>query len=275
VPYSKTDHLRDKLDVDLRIRPANDNELSTNRKERNYRPATDYIITTGVGARAKSYRFNHVYNEHALTKHVQQRVKDKFIREFRYLFMCYGQTGAGKTHTMSGGAWKDHGLIQDFFIHTVNEDKKWKFPIHVTMNQLHQSEIKDLFREGFEAPPQLKIHRGNKDGDPLVSIENTTELRVDWSKPTDDLIDAINRGINNRKTRDNIDNETSSRSHVIFSIYLNTRTMYKYTFIDLAGAERVAKIEISPKLYLEAIFINESLEELQRVIRDLTSGVLY
>ena len=46
----------------------------------------------------------------------------------------------------------------------------------------------------------------------------------------------------------------------------------KYTFFDLAGAERVAKIEISEKLYLEACFINESLESLQRVARDLTYG---
>jgi kinesin family protein 6/9 len=159
--------------------------------------------------------------------------------------MCYGQTGAGKTHTMSGGAWKDHGLIQDFFIEKVKEHKS--SDIHVTLNQLHQSEIKDLFREGFEAPPQLKIHR-RKDrwNRPLVSIENTTKLIVDRSKPADDLIEAINRGINNRKTRDNIDNETSSRSHVIFSIYVNDygwrNCFFKYTFIDLAGAERVAKI---------------------------------
>jgi len=134
--------------------------------------------------------------------------------------MCYGQTGAGKTHTMSGGAWKDHGLIQDYLIYFFNELKNW--PIHVTMNQLYKSEIKDLFREGFEAPPQLKIHRGkDKYEKPLVSIENTTELRVDWDKPVDNLIDSINRGINNRKTRDNIDNETSSRSHVIYSIYVD------------------------------------------------------
>lgn len=51
--------------------------------------------------------------------------------------------------------------------------------------------------------------------------------------------------------------------------------MTKHTFVDLAGAERVAKIEISPKLYLEAIFINESLEELQRVIKTLVSGTKF
>ena len=30
--------------------------------------------------------------------------------------MAYGQTGAGKTHTMSGGAWKNNGLIQQYVL---------------------------------------------------------------------------------------------------------------------------------------------------------------
>jgi DNA replication protein DnaC len=120
--YSDKDKLNERLDVDLRIRPANDNELSTNRKERNYRVSTKNIITTGVGARALSYRFSHIYFEPALTKHVQSRVKDHFVN-FRNLFICYGQTGAGKTHTMSGGAWKEHGLIQDFYLHQVDFTK--------------------------------------------------------------------------------------------------------------------------------------------------------
>lgn len=92
--------------------------------------------------------------------------------------------------------------------------------------------------------------------------------------------------MDNRKIRDNIDNETSSRAHLIFNlIYIGMthegsklkeiHEYKKYTFVDLAGAERVAKIEISPNLYLEAIFINESLEELQRVIKALTSGTKY
>jgi len=79
--------------------------------------------------------------------------------------------------------------------------------------------------------------------------------------------------------RDTEENETSSRANLIFSIYIWLKTTdgleycrYKYTFVDLAGAERVAKIEISEKLYLEACFINESLESLQRVARDLTYG---
>jgi hypothetical protein len=79
--------------------------------------------------------------------------------------------------------------------------------------------------------------------------------------------------------RDTEENETSSRAHLIFSIYIlkklkngSEECEYKYTFVDLAGYERIAKIEISEKLYLEACFINESLEELQKAARDLTYG---
>ena len=107
---------------------------------------------------------------------------------------------------------------------------------------------------------------------------NSTNIRYEKGKEKE-LIDAINHGLDNRKMRDTEENETSSRAHLIFSIYLWERDYYgrdvcfrKYTFVDLAGAERVAKIEISEKLYLEACFINESLESLQRVSRDLTYG---
>ena len=34
--------------------------------------------------------------------------------------MAYGQTGSGKTHTMSGGAWKNNGLIQQYVLDTID-----------------------------------------------------------------------------------------------------------------------------------------------------------
>ena len=103
----------------------------------------------------------------------------------------------------------------------------------------------------------------------LVKVENTTLLKYDVGNEKE-LINAINHGLDNRKMRDTEENETSSRAHLIFSIYIwgiddydgTEDCRHKYTFVDLAGAERVAKIEISEKLYHEACFINESLESL-------------
>jgi len=46
----------------------------------------------------------------------------------------------------------------------------------------------------------------------------------------------------------------------------------KITFVDLAGSERVACINLSNKLYEEAIFINESLKYLGFIVRWLAAG---
>ena len=183
---------------------------------------------------------------------------------------------------MSGGAWKNNGLIQQYVLHQIDLWKRelasGKYRLSVTMNQIYQSEIKDLFFKGFEATPQLTINWKENFDDLFVEVENTTHIKYEEGKEKE-LIDAINHGLDNRKMRDTEENETSSRAHLIFSIYLGYRyndgresCEEKYTFVDLAGAERVAKIEISEKLYLEACFINESLESLQRVARDLTYG---
>ena len=77
----------------------------------------------------------------------------------------------------------------------------------------------------------------------------------------DGLMNVIRHGLDNRRTRDNQTNDTSSRSILV----LNVHTIWdgnhrKWTFVDLAGQERSAQLEISEKLYKEALFINESLE---------------
>ena len=54
------------------------------------------------------------------------------------VFMTYRQTGAGKTHTMSGGAWKNNGLIQQYVLDFIDEKKdklaSGEYWLEVTMN---------------------------------------------------------------------------------------------------------------------------------------------
>jgi hypothetical protein len=82
-------------------------------------------------------------------------------------------------------------------------------------------------------------------------VINTTYIKYTEGKAKE-LIETINYGLDNRKMRDTEENETSSRAHLIFSIYLWHRyddgreeCESKLTFVDLAGSERVSKIEIS------------------------------
>ena len=51
--------------------------------------------------------------------------------------MVYGQTGAGKTHTMSGGVWKHNGLIQQYVLDRINymkEDLGRDYSLGITIN---------------------------------------------------------------------------------------------------------------------------------------------
>ena len=73
-------------------------------------------------------------------------------------------------------------------------------------------------------------------------------------------------------------NETSSRSHLIFFIYIclkniNTDeiTYGRIAFIDLAGSERLVRVRNDPKIYLEGLSINESLQCFGNVIETLIS----
>lgn len=91
------------------------------------------------------------------------------------------------------------------------------------------------------------------------------------------LIKLFNSGLDNRQMRETDANLTSSRSHLLFTIKLETEDfdspgvkVSKITFIDLAGSERLALIGFDEMLYEEALFINESLRCLERVITNLT-----
>ena len=77
------------------------------------------------------------------------------------------------------------------------------------------------------------------------------------------------------------ENEQSSRSHLIFMIKIVRRpkdpklgapSTGKLSFIDLAGSESLAKIGVHASIYEEGLAINESLQRLGYVIRQLAKG---
>ena len=105
----------------------------------------------------------------------------------------------------------------------------------------------------------------------MITIEGATHIDIAEQLAADDIksvMKVVNNGLDRRKVRDTFQNDTSSRSHLIFNVYYTkvlTRTRngnryeHRQTFVDLAGQERVSRISREPKLYKEAIFINESL----------------
>jgi len=82
------------------------------------------------------------------------------------------------------------------------------------------------------------------------------------------MIQELNRGGNHRTTAETKMNESSSRSHAIFTIYFTInpkeeleenddgQLSAKFHFVDLAGSERLKKTQAIGKLMEEGININ-------------------
>ena len=86
--------------------------------------------------------------------------------------------------------------------------------------------------------------------------------------------------MDNRVTKSNDINETSSRSHLIFTVRIETTdkqtketTISKISFIDLAGSEQCSRTGVDKNLYIEGLSINEGNQCLGHVIKQLYDGV--
>ena len=114
----------------------------------------------------------------------------------------------------------------------------------------------------------------------VVTIDGATKLHFAL-EDIEELVSAYETGVNNRTMRETLINETSSRSHLIFAVMIEmTRKgetkpfgMGKLTFIDLAGSESLAYIGVDPNRFFEGMQINEGLNCLGRVIKQISCNV--
>ena len=81
----------------------------------------------------------------------------------------------------------------------------------------------------------------------IVVVDGATMVPVDF-KDAKELEKIYYQGLDNRKMRSTFVNETSSRSHLLFSIFIEKTdkeghlSIGKITFIDLAGSESLNEI---------------------------------
>ena len=109
-------------------------------------------------------------------------------------------------------------------------------------------------------------------------VEGATIVPVDFTDAKE-LERIYYQGLDTRAMRSTFVNETSSRSHLLFSIFIERtdkrgrRTLGKITYIDLAGSESLNEIGVDPIRYKEGMQINESLICLGWLIRQVACEV--
>ncbi|XP_050511959.1 kinesin-like protein KLP2 [Diabrotica virgifera virgifera] len=242
----------------------------------------------------KKYSFDRVFKPTATQIELYLNFIAPLIHDVVEGYNCtvfaYGQTGTGKTYTMTGekcnlvGNWredvfamsrwvllKSSGIRAAFHIfHELDKLSKVDVNVKVSYIELYNEEIRDSLSDNENI---LQMYSDNKGS---VTISGLTEISV---RNGEDICKYLKRGIVKRQIASTLMNHQSSRSHTVFTISINTRESTvcgddilkagKINLVDLAGNENIAKSGRKEIRAVELANINKSLLTLGRVIHAL------
>ncbi|XP_012826383.1 kinesin-like protein KIF21B isoform X5 [Xenopus tropicalis] len=216
--------------------------------------------------------------------------------------LAYGQTGAGKTHTMGSGfdlvvTEEELGIIPRAvrqLFSTIQEHKasayerglpEPSFKVSAQFLELYNEEILDLF--DVSRDPDSRYRKSNirihEDASGGIYVSGASIRSV---SSEGELLQLLKEGALSRTTASTQMNSQSSRSHAIFSVHLQqTRVSEtcskdsssleyetltaKFHFVDLAGSERLKRTGATGERAREGISINCGLLALGNVISAL------
>uniref|UniRef100_A0A2K5QFR6 Kinesin-like protein n=1 Tax=Cebus imitator TaxID=2715852 RepID=A0A2K5QFR6_CEBIM len=207
---------------------------------------------------------------------VAKDVVSQALDGYNGTIMCYGQTGAGKTYTMTGATenYKHRGILpralQQVF-RMIEERPTHAITVRVSYLEIYNENLFDLLSTLPYVGPSVT---------PMTIVENPQGvfikgLSVHHTSQEEDAFSLLFEGETNRIIASHTMNKNSSRSHCIFTIYLeaHSRTLSeekyitsKINLVDLAGSERLGKSGSEGRVLKEATYINKSLSFLEQAI---------
>ncbi|KAI0853294.1 kinesin heavy chain [Daldinia vernicosa] len=208
---------------------------------------------------------------------------DNAFQGYNNCIFAYGQTGSGKSYSMMGYG-KEAGIIphicQDMFrrIEELQKDKTTRCTVEVSYLEIYNERVRDLLNPSTKG--NLKVREHPSTG---PYVEDLAKLVVSSFQEIEHLMDEGNKA---RTVAATNMNETSSRSHAVFTLML-TQKKYdaetkmemekqaKISLVDLAGSERATSTGATGARLKEGAEINRSLSTLGRVIAalaDLSTG---
>ncbi|XP_069585243.1 kinesin-like protein KIF9 [Ranitomeya imitator] len=207
---------------------------------------------------------------------VAKSVVTQGLQGYNGTIMCYGQTGAGKTYTITGATenYKNRGVIpralQQVF-KEIDEQSDRTVTVRISYLEIYNETLFDLLSTMPDVPasgPQMAI----VDEPQGVSVKG---LSLHHAADEEHALNLLFEGETNRIIGSHTLNKSSSRSHCIFTVHLegHSRTLSdaKYTvskinLVDLAGSERLGKTGSEGQVLREATYINKSLSFLEQTI---------
>ncbi|XP_061128628.1 kinesin-like protein KIF1B isoform X7 [Syngnathus typhle] len=279
--------------VAVRVRPFNSRETSKDSKciIQMQGNTTTILNPKTPKEPAKTFSFDYSYWSHTTPEDpcfaAQNQVYNDIGKEmlqhafegYNVCIFAYGQTGAGKSYTMMGKQEEgQEGIIpmlcEDLF-EKINEDnnkEELSYSVEVSYMEIYCERVRDLLNPKNKGNLRVREH-------PLLGpyVEDLSKLAVTSYTDIADLMDAGNKA---RTVAATNMNETSSRSHAVFTIVftqrkhdsetdLSTEKVSKISLVDLAGSERADSTGAKGTRLKEGANINKSLTTLGKVISAL------
>ncbi|XP_062559920.1 kinesin-like protein unc-104 isoform X6 [Armigeres subalbatus] len=280
--------------VAVRVRPFNSREISRESKciiemSGNTTCITNPKVPPGTSESVKRFNYDYSYWSHdprdaefSTQSMVYADIGEEMLQHsfdgYNVCIFAYGQTGAGKSYTMMGKQEENQeGVIpmicKDLFRRIQEtESVDLKYSVEVSYMEIYCERVRDLLNPKNKGNLKVREH-------PLLGpyVEDLSKLAVTSYQDIHDLIDEGNKA---RTVAATNMNETSSRSHAVFTIFftqrrvdkmtsLETEKVSKISLVDLAGSERADSTGAKGTRLKEGANINKSLTTLGKVISAL------
>ncbi|XP_076634867.1 kinesin family member unc-104 isoform X4 [Colletes latitarsis] len=283
--------------VAVRVRPFNNREIHHEAQciiemTGNTTSILNPKVPPGTKDAIKSFNYDYSYfsmdpndvnysSQVMVYKDIGEEMLQHAFEGYNVCIFAYGQTGAGKSYTMMGKQEEgQEGIIpqicKDLFRKIdSNTTECLKHSVEVSYMEIYCERVRDLLNPKNKGNLRVREH-------PLLGpyVEDLSKLAVMSYENIHDLIDEGNKA---RTVAATNMNETSSRSHAVFTIFftqqkqdsatgLVTEKVSKISLVDLAGSERADSTGAKGTRLKEGANINKSLTTLGKVISALAES---
>ncbi|CCJ30567.1 unnamed protein product, partial [Pneumocystis jirovecii] len=232
----------------------------------------------------RTYTFDRVFGPEAdqvmVFDDVVLPILGEVLNGYNCTIFAYGQTGTGKTYTMTGDMSGDYSTFSNssgiiprtlYRLFNILETEDTEYSVKCSFIELYNEELRDLLSIEDK---KVKIFEDTiKKG---VVINGMEDIPITNSS---DGIKLLQMGSHKRQVAATKCNDLSSRSHSIFTITIHIKEVAevgedllkvgKLNLVDLAGSENIGRSGAENKRAREAGMINQSLLTLGRVINAL------
>jgi hypothetical protein len=271
--------------VVIRCRPLSKKEINEGREKvvKMEKSSGEILVQKSMDEMPKRFTFDCVYDENTFQKDIFDEtafpIIENILEGYNGTIFAYGQTGTGKTHTMSGilDSEKEKGVTPRAFetiFKSINIDPTKQYLVRASYLEIYREEVLDLLNKGGVQKLELKEKPGSG-----VYVKDLSTALVETPEK---LMEIMVKGNKNRHVGQTKMNHESSRSHSIFTVTVECAAVGtdgkahikvgKLNMVDLAGSEKQSKTGSEGVRLEEAIKINLSLTTLCHVISSLVDG---